>query len=128
MGVLRGCDQPADAQDIELRRRLHRAAAGDLVRALLVGLRGLARAFADVEQNAHAGPIELITQLSRHLPLQDRIHVNQQLARDAIDLELLVVELGSGRDRVTWPVKGTRTRTRTRRRERSRSRSRPFTV
>src|SRR3972149_5501404 len=52
--VLLGGDEPPNAQNVELGRRLGRAPSRDLVGALLVRLRGLPRAFTNVEEDGRA--------------------------------------------------------------------------
>jgi hypothetical protein len=77
-------DQAANAQDIQLRRCLSRASSGNLVRPLLVGFRGLPRTFSDVEENARAGPIELISKVSGHLA-RKRVRSRPRGTREPLD-------------------------------------------
>jgi hypothetical protein len=89
-------DRSTNAQDIQLRRCLGRASSCNLVRPLLVRFRGLPRAFSDVEENARAGRIELI---SGHLARRERGRDHEVLASHSIDLEPLVIEEHQARAR-----------------------------
>ena len=91
---LRGRRMLHQTTDIEQCPTLHRRSTRDRVISRTVRRRGLATAFCDVERNRHRRAFELgakLTPLARNAFEQTQREL-QKIDRDAVDIEILVVE------------------------------------
>jgi hypothetical protein len=105
-----GREYPARKEDVERRRALHRAAAGDGVEVRLVGPRPAPAPLGDVERDRSGGPIELIAQRREPAPRDQPRHQPLERERDLVDLEPLGIELRLAGERTLVEPAGARER------------------